>query len=125
MLGLNDIPEMKVASRHQKYSLAIFSVLTILCALSFLQYLGWAAFYSGNPAAGDVAGHKAELFFWVFVIFEVLAALVMASRTQLAETFSSNRLRLMARCGIGLLLSVFATAVVVGLLVLIGRGAHL
>jgi hypothetical protein len=62
MLGVNDVPEMKVADRYQGYSLAIFSVLAILCALCFLQYLGWAAFYSSNPAAGDVAGHRAELF---------------------------------------------------------------
>jgi hypothetical protein len=98
----------------------MFAVLVILCALSFLRYLGWAAFYSGNPSAGEAAGRKAELFLVAFAILEVLAALVIASRIRLEGMFSSNAVRLVARYGTGLLLSALTTGIVVAVLVTIG-----
>jgi len=98
----------------------LFAVLAILCALSFLKYLGWAAYYSGNPSAGEAAGRNAELFFVAFVILEALAALVIASRIRLEGAFSSNAVRLVARYATALLVSILSTGIVVGVLVTIG-----
>jgi hypothetical protein len=120
MPGVNDMSELKTVRGHQWRALGIFAVLAILCALSFLKYLGWAAYYSGNPSAGEAAGRNAELFLVAFVILEVLAALVIASRIQLEGTFSSNAVRLAARYATALLVSILSTGVVVGVLVTIG-----
>jgi hypothetical protein len=120
MPGVNDMSELKTVSGHQWRVLAIFAVIAILCALSFLKYLGWAAYYSGNPSAGEAAGRNAEVFLVAFVILEVLAALVIASRIRLEGTFSSNAVRLVARYATALLVSVFLTGIVVGVLVTIG-----
>ena len=92
---------------------------------SAVKYLGWAAFYSGNPSGGEAAGHKAELFLVAFVILEVLATLVIASRIRLEGTFSSNAVRLVTRYGIGLLLSALTTGIVVAVLVTIGSRLRL
>jgi hypothetical protein len=119
-----DMSELKTFRVHQWRSLAIFAVLTILCALSFLRYLGWAAYYSGNPSPGLAAGRNAELFLVAFVILEVLAALVIASRIRLEGTFSSNAVRLVARYATALLISVLSTGIVVGVLVTIGSRYH-
>ena len=120
MLGVNDMSEPKTVSGHHWRTFAMFAVLAVLCALSFLKYLGWAAFYSGNPFAGEAAAHKAELFLVTFIILEVLAALVIASRIRLEGTFSSNTVRLVARYGTGLLVSILTTGIVVAVLVTIG-----
>jgi hypothetical protein len=112
--------EPKTARGHRWRTLAVFGALAVLCALSFLKYLGWAAFYSGNPSAGEAAGHKAELFFWAFVALEVLTALVIATRIRLEGMFSSKAVTLVARYVTGLLISIVTTGVVVGVLVTIG-----
>jgi hypothetical protein len=112
--------KLEIASGHRWRTFALFAVIAILCALSFLKYLGWAAFYSGNPSAGEAAGRKAELFFWAFIILEALAALVIARRIRLESTFSPHVVRLAARYCVGLILSVLATGVVIGVLVTFG-----
>ncbi|HZQ66880.1 MAG TPA: hypothetical protein VFA68_00055 [Terriglobales bacterium] len=111
-------------SSHRWWSLAIFGVLAILCGLSFLKYLGWAAFYSGNPSAGEAAGQRAELFFWAFIALEALAGLVMAMRIRLEGMFSTSAVRTLARYAMGLVISIATTAVVVGVLAAIGSRMH-
>jgi hypothetical protein len=120
MPGVNDMRELKTVSGHQWRALAVFAVLTILCALSFLKYLGWAAYYSGNPSAGEAAGRNAEVFLVAFVILQVIATLVIASRIRLEGTFSSKAVRLVARYATALLVSILSTGIIVGVLVTIG-----
>jgi hypothetical protein len=120
MPGINDTSELKTVRRHQWRALGIFAVLSILGALSFLRYLGWAAYYSGNPSAGEAAERNAEWFLVAFVILEALVALVIASRIRLESTFSSNAVRLVARYATALLVSILWTGIVVGVLVEIG-----
>jgi len=102
----------------------LFAVLVILCALSFLQYAGWATVYSGilglpsRASETQEAATKARLFFWVFVVLEAVATLTIAPLFRL-ENFWSREVRTVARYGMGLILSLIASGLVVGLLSLI------
>ena len=105
--------------------MAAFALLSILGALSFLRYLGWAAFYSGifglpsRASEAQAAGHKAQLFFWVFVVLEGLNTLAMASLIRLAGIWSAA-VRVVARFALALALSFIVTGAVVGVLVAVG-----
>jgi uncharacterized membrane protein len=103
-------------------------MLAISCALSFLKYLGSAAFYSaylGLPSRASevqVAGHKAHLFFWVFVVLEGLTTLAMASLIRLPGIWSAA-VRVVARTAIALALSLIVTGALIEVLAAVGSSS--
>jgi hypothetical protein len=93
----------------------LFPVSTAFAAFCFLRYFDWAWTYSGIPTSpgSDIAGRSALLFFTVFVLFEILSARTVALLLFDAPDLGSAPLRLVARYGGGLMISLIATAVLI------------
>lgn len=103
-------------------------VLCLLSALSFIEFLVAAAFYSawygmpGLAAKLTEVNRRGDIFFLASLALTLLAAACVASFIQLSG-ISSDGLRLVARFVVALSLSVFGAGIFVWLLSLLGVGA--
>jgi len=100
--------------------LTIVLVLVLLGAFCFLRYLDWAFAYSGTLGLGSrmretqLANHRAWLFFCMFIVLEMLCAVLVGLAWE-PPNFGSTGLRFVARYGSALALCLLATGLLVGI----------
>lgn len=115
----------EITPMHRWRYVVIFTASTITCALCFLRYIGWAAFYSGieglssRASEAHVADHKAQVFFWAAVLLVLIAASAMTSLIRL-EGISSTAMRVAARFLVSLSLTFAVSAVLILVVVEVG-----
>jgi hypothetical protein len=99
---------------------ALIAVLVVLAAFCFLRYIGWAFSYSGivglssRVREAEVANLKAWLFLCMFFVLELLSSVLITFSWEPPD-LGSAWLRFVGRYGSGLVLSLLATGIVVGL----------
>jgi hypothetical protein len=106
--------------------LGLIAGLVVLAAFCFLRYIDWA--FSRSATLGlasraeetQLANHLAWMFLCMFIALELFSAIVVGFRWEYPD-LGSAWLRFSARYGLGLLLSLLATGIVVGLWLASGR----
>ena len=119
MSGRNGIP-------NRWFRFALIAGVVVAAAFCFLRYLEWAFSYSATLGLASkiqetrLANHRAWMFLCMFDALEVLSAIVVGFSWEDPD-LGSGWLRVSARYGLALLLSLLATGIVVGLWLASGR----
>src|SRR5579884_2655836 len=94
--------------------------LIVLASFTFVRYVEWTFAYSATRALSSrtqeahLALISAGVFFCAFIVLEIMLALLFASYWEYPD-FGSTWLRFCGRYGLGLLVALFSTGIVVGL----------
>jgi hypothetical protein len=110
---------VKKAIRSSFVQLTLFVALAVAAAFSFVRYLEWSFGYSGvlglptQTKLAQLAVRRACLFFCMFVMLEIALVAIVASHWE-PSALDSAGYRFVSRCGVGVLVSIFVTALLVG-----------
>lgn len=102
------------------FRFALLASVVAAAAFCFLRYLEWSFSYSATLGLASkiretrLANHRAWMFLCMSVALEVLSAIVVGFSWECPD-LGSAWLRLSARYGLALLLSLLATGLIVGL----------
>jgi len=106
--------------------LVLFLAVAVAASFSFLRYLSWGFAYSavlGLPsraAQAQQAYYRGWFFLLMFIVLEIVLTSIWASYWKPAD-FDSAALRFVSRYGLGLVISVLVTAILVGVNIMLTR----